>query len=351
MKVLFAVLIIFFSHIGYSQSDMFDYDVMHPVFKQVRYPFLPVSTSNAIFFSKDGFMWYSCSEGLVSFDGSGVVYHSNVSQTNEFALNSIYVITEDANHNFYIGTRSGLVYFNRQTKSFSSIHYLSKDTKQEGLTNVRSLYIDSDGKIFAGGGNIGLFIYDPSTKKIEHLNLDPSKPDSWQDRYENTITGFLPDNHNKSLLWLGTYNGISQFNKETKKINQNFSVINRITDYLGKLSPLLPVEQMDMQDDSTIWFNFYAGAFGHYNTHTGKAYLDTNYLPTSKNKIRDGLIIPAFAKMNDSLYLLGIKNISPAIFNTKNDQLKFFKLSPDSNSFDAVVNVAKDLAGNIWIKK
>lgn len=349
-KVLFLMTLLLSKSIVYSQTKG-NHSELLPVFREISYPYLPISTSNAIFFSSDGLMWFSSANGLVSFDGSEVIYHSNPEQTSDFDLRSIYVFAEDASHNFYMNAREKLIYFDRKKKTFYQIDYLYKDTKSKGNIVGRSFYFDNNGQLFIGGGSTGLFIYDTATRTMEHFNLDSTKPDSWQNRYGNTVTDFLPDKHDASLLWLGTYNGIYEFNKVTKKFRRKYSLVNPYADYLGKTEgEIYPIEHMDMQNDSTIWFNFYAGAFGWYNTHNGEAHLDTNYRPSPKNKIRTGITIPAFTKIDDSLYLLGIKNISPAVFNTKKRQLWFFRLNPNPNSFDAAVNVTKDLSGNIWIK-
>ena len=314
-----------------------------PVFRQVSNPSLPAIEIAMIFFSKDGLMWFSSHQGLTSFDGSGVLFHSNLKETNEFGLNSIYTIVEDKNHNFFIGSSQGIIYFNRKTKSFSSLKYTYSKTKEAYPVNARSFYIDKDETVYAGTANRGLFIYHPVTGQMEHFNLDPSQPDKWQDRIGNTITSFLEYTGNTSLLWVGTFNGIYLFDKRTKQFKKFFTVVNPEYSYVGKAYSYYNVQNMDMANDSTIWFNIWAGGFAEYNTHTGKCFI---YAHT---KDFPGYVIPTFARISDGFYLLGISNRKPAVFDTKNKSLTFFSITTDTLTYDAIARVEKDPKGNLWV--
>src|SRR5258706_882670 len=324
---------------GHSQPKVNHKAFNLPVFRQVSNPSLPAIATVMFFLSKDGLMWFSSLQGLTSFDGSGVVFHSDLRETNEFGLNSIYIIVEDKSHNFYIGSSQGLIYFNRKSKSFSSLKYMPDSTKAAYPINIRSFYIDKDETIYAGTSNQGLFIYHPVTGQMEHLNLDPSQPDKWEDRIGNTITSFLEYPGNASLLWAGTFNGIYLFDKRTKKFKKNFTVVNPEYSYVGKVYSFYNVQNMDMANDSTIWFNIWAGGFAEYNTHTGKCfiYAQAKY------------VIPTFARISDGFYLLGISSRKPAVFDTKNKSLTFFSVTTDTLTYDAIGRVETDPKGNLWV--
>ena len=164
--------------------------IKFPVFRQVSYPYLPGISSDYFFFSGDGLMWFSTAQGLTSFDGSGVIFHSNVAETNEYGLSNILRIAEDANHNLYIGSILGFVFFNRNTRQFLTLEYTPRNTGKVRPINAFSFFIDKDGTVFAGTLNQGLVVYHPRTKKMEHYNLSPAKPDDWEDWSENTVTSF-----------------------------------------------------------------------------------------------------------------------------------------------------------------
>lgn len=353
MKITGFFIVILIPFFCLAQEKQNKTQEIIPVFRQVSNPSLPAIATNMIFFSTDGLMWFSSMRGLTSFDGSGVVFHSNVKETNEYSLNRIYKIAEDQDHNFYIGSSQGLIFFNRKTKLFSLLKYTYSNTNDMAAENAISFFIDKDETVYTGAVNQGLFIYHPATRKMEHVNLDPSKPDKWNDRYGNTITSFLEYPGNSSLLWVGTFNGIYLFNKKTKLFKKNFTVVDSMYNYTGEAKPFYDVENMDMANDSTIWFNIWTGGFAEYNTHTGRCFIYTmvkNKRPLKRPEKGIGeYAIPTFARISDGYYLLGITHRKPAVFDTKNKTVTFFSFSTDTLINDQIRCVQRDVKGNLWI--
>ena len=241
----------------------------------------------------------------------------------------ILAIEEDAKHNFYIGTPTGFYYYNRRSASYTILSYTYLDTHKQFSPGIYTLYLDINGVVYGGCGNGGLFIYDPQKNELSHYNLDASKPDSWQDRQLNTVISFATHAIDGNFLWVGTYNGIYLLDKRNKKFTQNFEII---TDRTHKYNPnfslnphQIDVQRMDVADDSTIWFNSWAGGFAKYNARTGKASIvfgrDALY---KKKDIYYGYIIPQFVKLTDSKYLLGIYNGKTAIYDTRTESGIYF---------------------------
>src|SRR6188768_1644029 len=137
-----------------------------PVFKQITHPFMPSITSDYFFFSEDGLMWFSTAQGLTSFDGSDIIYYSSLDQTNGLGLSRIGAMAEDDDHNFYIATGSGLHYYNRRTRIFTSLVYNFRDKSNAPIIYFSSLYLDNNKHLYAGSIAQGLFIYNTNTKKI-----------------------------------------------------------------------------------------------------------------------------------------------------------------------------------------
>lgn len=316
---------------------------------------MPPVTSEYLYFSEDGLMWFSTSKGLTSFDGSEPIYYSNAQQAKDHWLTTISFIAEDDEHNFYITTAKKVIYYNRQSRSFTEITYSFKDNNISEETGGTALFIDRDKKVYIGTGMRGLFIYNPTTKHTEHLNLDTSKPDSWKDKWQNTVASFAVHTTDTNKLWIGTYHGIYLFDKRSKTFSQNFEIITPLYHkYLHQLpmqvdKQAITVEKIDVANDSTIWFNSWAGGFGHYNTRTGNVKLffrDAVY--KSKDKYY-GYIIPRFARWRDGKYFLGIFDPHPGIYDPKTRRLDFVKLSPQENTIDEVRFVTNDRYGNLWL--
>ena len=322
-----------------------------PVFKQIVHPFMPTITSEYLYFTEDGLMWFSTSQGLTSFDGSEIVYHTNTIQANQLGLHNIHSIAEDRSNNLYIGSWS-VLYFNRETKRIDTVSYIYKDIHKKLDAQVYAIWIDNDGLVYYGTISHGLFIFNPQTKVIEHFNLVTGKTDSWEDRRYNTVVSFAAHASDANKLWVGTYRGIYLFDKKAKTLTQNFRIVTprRHIDQppSWEREAFIDISKMDVVDDSTIWCNSWAGGFAYYNSKTGKAH---TYLHDALLKSKDryfGYIIRQFGKLPDGKYLLGVHYPHPGVFDPKTKTLQLIKLSTDQN-FDAVRFVTNDRQGNIWI--
>jgi len=326
-----------------------------PVFKQVTHPFMPPITSAYFFFSEDGLLWFSTARGLTSFDGSEVTYYTSLQQTNSFQLSRIFAMAEDKSHNFYLGTPYGLYYYDRRSASLTNLPYIFSDDHKQPNISMVALYCDNAGVVYAGSGNNGVFVYEPSTKKLQHFNLDPAKPDSWADRRLNTVSSLAAHATDSNKLWVGTFHGIYLFDKKREIFEQRFEVINP-ANYLPNPEFSVPVprhydiQKMEVENDSIIWFNCWTAGFGKYNTHTGKVKL---FLHDARVKTREryiGYIIPKFARLSPGKFLLGIYDDKTAIFDTRTEKATYFTITKNDFSNDEQTRyVTNDRKGNVWL--
>ena len=322
---------------------------MIPVFRPVNYPFLPPITSAGFYFSDDGLMWLSTSHGLTSFDGTSVQHYSTVQQANDLNLIRIDAFAEDKNHNLYLGTHKGLVFFNRKTSTFSTPLYDFNKIKGAKTLGVYSIFIDDNGIVYGGTIARGVCIFNPETNQWVKFNLDPAKPPDWESRIHNTVVSISPHFSDKSKLWLGTYDGIYLFDKATKSLTKNFTVINPAVNHLGGKREFYDVQKMDILNDSIIWFNTWGSGLCEYNTHTGiaTAYLKNDSSVTG-NK-RRGIGISSFVKLADDFFFVGIRTWRSALFNHKDKKVFPVSRLESENLFDWIGFVTKDRKGNIWL--
>ena len=325
-----------------------------PVFKQVTHPFMPPITSEYFFISADGLIWFSTSQGLTSFDGSDIIYHSSLPETNSFGLTRVLAIAEDKNHNFYIGTPAGFFYFNRRMGAYTKLSYTYQDDQKELSPAIYTLYIDNNSIVYGGCGNGGMFIYEPLKKQMRHYNLDASKADSWQDRQFNTVISFAAHATDSNKLWVGTYHGIFLYDKNKKSFYQDFEIISDITHkfspYFNNDKKRIDVKYMEVENDSIIWFNSYAGGFAKYNSQTGKATIVFGRDALYKAKdIYYGYIISKFVKLSTGKYLLGIYNGSTAVFDTKTNTAAYFSVTGTDYPEEETRYMTSDRHGNTWL--
>lgn len=344
-KIVLVFIVIIIPCTGlFSQGEGF------PVFKQVTHPFMPPITSAYFFFSEDGLLWFSTAKGLTSFDGSEVTNHTSLQQTNSFQLSRIFAMAEDKSHNFYLGTPTGLYYYDRQLRSLTNLPYSFSDNHKQNNIGFDALYCDNEGLVYAGSTLNGLFVYDPVHKKLDHFNLDASKPDSWSDRRLNTVSSFAMHTTDNNKLWIGTFHGIYLFDKKKKTFEQRFEVINP-GHYLpnGIIPEHYDIQKMEVENDSIIWFNCWTAGFGKYNTYTGKVklFLHDARLKTPKRYI--GYTIPKFARFSPGKYLLGIYDFKTALFDSKTEDVKYFTVTNNNYSQEQTSYATNDREGNVWL--
>lgn len=321
-----------------------------PVFKKVTHPFMPTITSEYFFFSNDGLMWFSTAQGLTSFDGSEISFHSTLKQSNELGLNRINFIAEDKNNNFYLSAVGGLYFYDRQKETYKLLPYTFKDVKKQYIIGFTFLYLDRDGSLYAGSGNNGLFIFDPATNQFQHFNLDDKKPDSWEDLRLNTVSSMVQHATDSTKLWVGTFHGIYLFDKKQKKFERRFEIINPGHSLPGTVTPEhYDIQRMYVATDSTIWFNSWTGGIGKYNTHTGKVKLFLHNVRLNTATQTVGYVMPKFGKLNAKEYFLGIYDDSSAIFNTETEKTKYLKISESSFPEEQTRFITTDNHGNLWL--
>ena len=84
--------------------------------------------------------------------------------------------------------------------------------------NVRSVFQDSEGNIYAGT-NSGLYIYNPITGKTNHFQADLNDSNALG---HNTIIEIFEDSRNR--IWLGSFGGgLISFDKEQQTF-KNYTV-------------------------------------------------------------------------------------------------------------------------------
>ena len=254
-KFLFATAAIFAFHFGFAVQNELSFDSFS------QEDGLPNNQIQCIYQDQKGWMWFGTSQGLSRFDGYQFVnYLNSPNDSSGFIGNLVRVICEDRKGNLLIGTENGaLNVYNRDLENFyhpyqndpffksraisindikedekgnlwlgtsvnlimidtlGVVHPVSSETDKDPNSFwsdfVRVIQFDNSGKLWAGT-NEGVFIYDPETKKIDHLILPFTNNDT-----DEIWEIFLDTDGN---IWIGTYtNGafiVDPVNRSVKKV-------------------------------------------------------------------------------------------------------------------------------------
>lgn len=315
------------------------------IFKQVNYAFMPAITSRYFYFTEDGLMWFSTANGITSFDGSELVYYSSEEQASKLGLTDIICIAEDKLHNLYIKGSNHLLYLNRKTNQLEILSQTKDKKNIPALMDAACIYINSNRLVFIGTIANGLFIYDPFKKTFDHINMNAINKENY---YYNTVKSFAENKYDTSKLWLGTYNGIFLFDKNSRQLSQHFTVVNAAIKQQPWPHNLYDIRRMYMTDDTTIWFSTFSHGIGEYNTHTGKAKMYAHNVRINEKDFRKAPSIRGFAPWGTDKYILGISDPGPGMFDTRSKQFTGFKINQDDD-YANIQYVANDRDGNLWL--
>lgn len=173
-----------------------------------------------IFEDRRGIIWFAASGGgLCKFDKESnkfTSYYHDPDDPTTISEDSFYwagkqSIAEDEEGAIWVGTiGGGLNRFDRETVTFT--HYLHDPDDPSSISNnnIRSVYVDREGVIWAGTEN-GLNRFDAATKEFKHYNHDPVDPGSLSGAI---VTALREDR--EGILWVGTEShGLNRFDKSS----------------------------------------------------------------------------------------------------------------------------------------
>ena len=187
------------------------------VFRKIEIPNLNNENINSIFIDNKGFNWISTDEGLVRYDGiNSTFFRSNPFDQNTISDNSITNVFQADTDGVFISTQTGLDYFDYDKLLFKRIESNATPTSNYKFSNF----------LFTSTENEGLFIYDLKKDTIiENLKFDPRNPLSISSSnfssYQNDNIILIANNLGDSTLWIGTTNGLNNYNLNAKS-NKRF---------------------------------------------------------------------------------------------------------------------------------
>ncbi len=164
-----------------------------------------------IFQDSEGYLWFGTQDGLNKFDGySFESYLFDPFDTTTISNNWIFDITEDDNGLLWIGTKVGLNKFDKNTGLFTRIR-ISDSYSSDNANFIYGITSDST----------NIYVNQPPMLSV--LNFNTGSIESYTNSFERDRAlydvGFPIIKVNKGLIWIGSLNGLSSFDLQTKQFN------------------------------------------------------------------------------------------------------------------------------------
>ncbi|MFY7910336.1 MAG: two-component regulator propeller domain-containing protein [Emticicia sp.] len=187
--------------------------------QQIEYKFINYSSKNgltsnlvnAIIKDKNSFMWFATEDGLNRFDGQKfTAYQHKNRDTTSIGRGPVIAMTQDKAGRIWLATNLTLSVYNLNLDSF--INY---DFSKYGW--IISLCAEQSGKIWVGTYN-GLFQFDPITKQVKAFKADINNKTKLT---SNIIKCVFEDSRNN--VWVGTDNGLHLYDKKKDQFDRFLS--------------------------------------------------------------------------------------------------------------------------------
>jgi ligand-binding sensor domain-containing protein/signal transduction histidine kinase/DNA-binding response OmpR family regulator len=166
------------------------------------------SSVNAIVEDKAGNLWIGTEKGLSKINpatGKVLAYFNQGQDGRSLANNYIRVLKFDKSGKLWIGSNGGLDCLDMRTTSFQHVA-LSFGKRMDD--DVYQIFEDTDGKLWIGTYNSGIFMVDAQKYEYKHLDIDADN--------ERSLTVRSITRDTQGLYWIGTRGGLYLYSKESK---------------------------------------------------------------------------------------------------------------------------------------
>ena len=284
---------------------------------------------------------------------SFITYKNKIDDCTSISSDTVYVMFEDSEKNFWIGTANGLNLFDPNKRNFK--HWINKPRRR-----ILTIAEDKNGIIWLGTWGDGVYEVDKSLKILKHY-IEPS-----------VVYFICVDSRNN--LWVETNLGISYFNRASRKFI-NYKNYSKYHTGSGTVSQTSILEN----NNGTIWSIVQRNIIRFEPNLNDFVFLQKN--PLSVHSISDNLVNEIFKDNTGNLWLGtnsgGVNYLSSerkpffyfpkkfvtSIFKDKTDVLwigtqnGIFKIRNDNESiykkiegYDGIVcQITEDTLGNLWI--
>lgn len=323
-----------------TEKGLFIYDIKKKNFEHYLQSFDPTIASindNAIykiFRSRENIMWLGTYFG-------GLNFHEPVStgfkkmkpgvKADELKGKALSQIIKAPDGNLWIATEdAGIAILNRDKATF---RHILNDQKQGNIqinNNIHALAIDREKNIWSGNFFGGINRIDPSNFQVQNFSHTPGNP---QSLINNFVFSLYFDSTDR--LWIGTMNGVDQFDKKTERFTRFKPDIFR-----GRF-----IYDIFQDHQQNFWFctNDNSGLFRYNPTKDEVSHYQKDSVPNLHCNSFISHLIDSRGKL-----WFGSRGGGLVLFDPITEQFKTYNMD-DGLPNNVIYGILEDKLNNLWL--
>lgn len=190
-SVIFFVALLAFAKISFGQLQQFVFESF------------PINNTGCVFQDTKGFVWVGTADGLFRYNGNDFQnFDANNNKKYKPSDKRVWSLAEDGEHNIWIGTQTGICYYNPLTLEIIDVPVAENQQFFSGVA-----YTDSIGTVHFGTAELGVIRVKknknlPSGFELESIYKVGNDSISFKSK---NITSLFSDNQNQ--IWAATTDG------------------------------------------------------------------------------------------------------------------------------------------------
>ncbi len=314
---------------------------------------ITIAIPNCVLQDKNGFIWIGSQEGLIRYDGNTLKKYQNIPfDSTSISANWVTTLAEDNYGNLWVGTISGLNYYNQITEEFSQYILIDQNDSTISSKSISKIIVNEDGSLWIGTTDRMLFYtridITRRTQETIHYQLDPKDAHSNNPEKENWIFDIYKDDGN--CLWIGTmHNGLIKYNTKTGDTKHFTHDLNNPYSLSHNIARSICTDSM-----GNIWIGTGfevandGGGLNMFDTHTEK-FIHFQRDSSDPTSLISDRVFPILIDRMGTFWMgfynrgIGSINVSELLKNKKPDFRKLDRYSPSY-----IQNIYEDNIGNVW---
>lgn len=294
-----------------------------------------------VFEDSRGQLWLGTRSGLYAFDRQRQTYHRyqlNAGFSDPMDDNIIWSIAEDQQGSLWIGNHtSGISRMDLATNSFQ--HFLNQTLDDEGIAqnDVRTVYVDSHNRIWAGTYGGGIFLFNRNEDTFE-----PFEHDYTHNEKSRTIWDFQEDRDGN--LWIGDGHAVVMIDAESSYISR-FSYNAKDSESPGNFV----VNELFEDRAGDMWVGYFPSGIDIVDRQAA-VFRNYTYDPEDPGSVSDGGILSSWEDDQHNLWVGAGYGLN--YFNRNNNTISHYfhdPGKPDSLSGNTVLSLLEDHQKRLWL--